>query len=201
MTVQHYRIDRRLGAGGMGEVYLAEDLRLGRPVALKFLPHALKSDPESRARLLTEARAASMLRSPNIAVTYDIGEHAGADFIVMEYVEGELLSQRVANGPLPLRDTVEIGLQVADALDEAHSRGIVHRDIKSANLIRTERGLVKVLDFGLAKFISGTTAKDVTQAQMTMAGMVVGTVSYMAPEQALGRAIDHRSDLFSFGIV
>src|SRR3954451_17812160 len=201
MTVQHYRIDRRLGAGGMGEVYLAEDLRLGRPVALKFLPHALKSDPESRARLLTEARAASMLRSPNIAVTYDIGEHGGADFIVMEYVEGELLSQTVANGPLPMREAIEVGQQVAEALDEAHSRGIIHRDIKSANLMRTERGLVKVLDFGLAKFIGSGAARDVTQAQMTMAGMVVGTVSYMAPEQALGRPIDHRVDLFSLGVV
>jgi non-specific serine/threonine protein kinase len=201
-TVQHYRIDRRLGAGGMGEVYRAEDVRLGRQVALKFLPHAFKADPESRARLLTEARAASMLRSPNIAVTYDIGEEAGADFIVMEYVEGELLSQRVANGPLPLRETVEIGLQVADALEEAHSRGIIHRDIKSANLMRTERGLVKVLDFGLAKFVAhrGTDA-EVTQQQVTMAGMVLGTVSYMAPEQALGRPVDHRSDIFSLGVV
>ena len=201
-TVQHYRIDRRLGAGGMGEVYRAEDIRLGRQVALKFLPHALKADPESRARLLTEARAASMLRSPNIAVTYDIGESGGADFIVMEYVEGELLSQRVANGPLPLRETVEVGLQVADALEEAHSRGIIHRDIKSANLMRTERGLVKVLDFGLAKFVEDRTLDaEVTQQQVTMAGMVLGTVSYMAPEQALGRPVDHRSDLFSLGVV
>lgn len=201
-TVQHYRIDRRLGAGGMGEVYRAEDVRLGRLVALKFLPHGLKADPESRARLLTEARAASMLRSPNIAVTYDIGEHAGSDFIVMEYVEGELLSQRVTNGPLPLRETVEVGLQVADALDEAHGRGIIHRDIKSANLMRTDRGLVKVLDFGLAKFVedrgSGT---EVTQQQVTVAGMVLGTVSYMAPEQALGHPVDHRSDIFSLGVV
>ena len=185
----------------MGEVYRAEDTRLGRPVALKFLPHGLKSDPESRARLLNEARAASMLRSPNIAVTYDIGEDGGADFIVMEYVDGELLSSRVAKGPLPAREVVEIGMQVADALGEAHFRGIVHRDIKSANLMRTERGLVKVLDFGLAKFVSTSGSMDVTQAQLTMAGMVVGTVSYMAPEQALGRSVDHRADLFSLGIV
>jgi serine/threonine protein kinase/tetratricopeptide (TPR) repeat protein len=185
----------------MGEVYRAEDTRLGRPVALKFLPAGLKSDPESRARLLNEARAASMLRSPNIAVTYDIGEDAGTDFIVMEYVDGELLSARVAKGPLPVREVLEVGLQVSDALDEAHTRGIVHRDIKSANLMRTSRGIVKVLDFGLAKFLQTTAASDVTQAQMTMAGMVVGTVSYMAPEQALGRPIDHRADLFSFGVV
>jgi len=203
-TIQHYRIGERLGAGGMGEVFRAEDVRLGRPVALKFLPPELKADPESRARLLNEARAASLLRSPNIAVTYDIGESSGADFIVMEYVEGELLSSRVTKGPLPIRDVVEIGLQVTDALDEAHARGIVHRDIKSANLMRTDRGLVKVLDFGLAKFVrpdGSTEAASVTQPQVTMAGMVVGTVSYMAPEQALGHPVDHRTDLFSLGVV
>ncbi len=188
----------------MGEVYRAEDVRLGRAVALKFLPHELKADPDSRARLLNEARAASLLRSPNIAVTFDIGESGGTDFIVMEYVDGELLSSRVSKGPLAVREVVEIGLQVTDALDEAHARGIVHRDIKSANLMRTERGLIKVLDFGLAKFL--TTDRDgeqthVTQAQVTVAGMVVGTVSYMAPEQALGRAVDHRTDLFSLGVV
>ena len=187
-TIQHYRVGERLGAGGMGEVYLAEDVRLGRPVALKFLPPALKADPDSRARLLNEARAASLLRSPNIAVTYDIGEYAGSDFIVMEYVEGELLSRRVAGGPLPIREVVEVGVQVSDALDEAHGRGIIHRDIKSANLIRTERGLVKVLDFGLAKFLASKEQDGlVTQPQVTIAGMVVGTISYMAPEQALGR--------------
>ncbi len=200
-TVQHYRIGERLGAGGMGEVYRGEDTRLGRPVALKFLPPSLKSDPESRARLLNEARAASMLRSPNIAVTYDIGEEAGTDFIVMEYVDGELLSARLAAGPLPAAEVVDVGVQVADALDEAHARGIIHRDIKSANLIRTARGLVKVLDFGLAKFVTDAGARELTQAQMTMAGMVVGTVSYMAPEQALGRPLDHRADLFSLGVV
>jgi len=202
-TVQHYRIGERLGAGGMGEVYRAEDVRLGRPVALKFLPSDLKADPESRARLLNEARAASLLRSPNIAVTYDIGESSGSDFIVMEYVEGELLSTRVGKGPLPIREVVEIGLQVTDALDEAHARGIVHRDVKSANLMRTDRGLVKVLDFGLAKFVKpdDSEAAAVTQAQVTIAGMVLGTVSYMAPEQALGRPIDRRTDLFSLGVV
>ncbi|MCA1562558.1 MAG: protein kinase [Acidobacteria bacterium] len=201
-TVQHYRIGERLGAGGMGEVYLAEDVRLGRSVALKFLPPSLKADPESRARLLNEARAASALQSPNIAVTYDIGEYGGTDFIVMEHVDGQLLSDRVAKGPLPVREVVEIGMQVADALDEAHRRGIVHRDIKSANLMRTERGLVKVLDFGLAKFLNSAPADtSVTHEQVTMAGMVIGTVSYMAPEQALGRPVDHRADIFSLGVV
>ncbi|MEX1127085.1 MAG: protein kinase, partial [Vicinamibacterales bacterium] len=200
-TVQHYRIIERLGSGGMGEVYRAEDLRLGRPVALKFLPPSLKSDPDSRARLLNEARAASILRSPNIAVTYDIAESDGADFIVMEYVEGETLTARLALGPLPVREAVQTGIQVADALDEAHARGIIHRDIKSANLMRTERGLVKVLDFGLAKILPSADGSDITQAQVTMAGMVLGTVSYMAPEQALGRGVDHRADLFSLGVV
>jgi eukaryotic-like serine/threonine-protein kinase len=200
-TVQHYRITDRLGAGGMGEVYKADDLRLGRPVALKFLPSTLKADPESRARLLNEARAASLLRSPNIAVTYDIGESDGADFIVMEFVEGELLSSRLAAGPLSVREAVEAGIQVADALDEAHSRGIIHRDIKSANLMRTSRGLLKVLDFGLAKFVNRQPATDTTRMQMTMAGMVIGTVSYMAPEQALAKTVDHRADLFSLGVV
>jgi non-specific serine/threonine protein kinase len=199
-TVKHYRVDERLGAGGMGEVYRAEDLRLGRSVALKFLPQAVKADPDSRARLLNEARAASLLNSPNIAVTYDIGEFAGTDFIVMEYVAGELLSARLQAGPLPIREAVDIAMQVADALDEAHARGIVHRDIKPANLMRTDRGLVKVLDFGLAKFLADP-SKEVTRLQMTMAGTVVGTVSYMSPEQALGRPVDHRADLFSLGVV
>jgi eukaryotic-like serine/threonine-protein kinase len=203
--IQHYRIDRRIGAGGMGEIYLAEDVRLGRQVVLKFLSQSLRADPASRARLLNEARAASLLRSPNIAVTYDVGEHDGSDFIVMEYVEGELLSARVAEGPLPLRDVVEVGLQVADALDEAHGRGITHRDIKSANLIRTSRGLVKVLDFGLAKFLPPERRDDNVTLPLTLQhttpGLVVGTISYMAPEQALGRVTDHRVDLFSLGVV
>ncbi len=185
----------------MGEVYRAEDLRLGREVALKFLPPALKADPESRARLLNEARAASLLRSPHIAITYDIGEHGGSDFIVMEYVDGELLSARVAQGPLPPREAVDVGMQVADALDEAHGRGIIHRYIKSATLIRTPRGVTKVLDFGLAKITRVAAGEDVTQPQMTIAGIVIGTVSYMAPEQALGLPLDHRADLFSLGVV
>jgi serine/threonine protein kinase/tetratricopeptide (TPR) repeat protein len=201
-TVQHYRITQRLGAGGMGEVYRADDLRLGRSVALKFLPATLKADPDSRARLLNEARAASLLQSANIAVTYDIGESPdGADFIVMEFVDGELLSNRVSKGPLPIREALDAGIQIADALDDAHSRGIIHRDIKSANLIRTDRGIIKVLDFGLAKIVPGVASSDITQPGVTMAGMVIGTVSYMAPEQALGKPVDHRADLFSLGVV
>jgi serine/threonine protein kinase/tetratricopeptide (TPR) repeat protein len=205
-TILHYHVRERLGAGGMGEVYLAEDTRLGRDVALKFLASGSQTDPERRARLLTEARAASALRSSNIAAIYDIGEYDGSDFLVMEYVEGDVLSSRIARGPLGVREAADIGAQVADALAEAHGRGIVHRDIKSANIIVTTRGQVKVLDFGLAKFVqqpAGNASVDaaLTFAHNTMAGTVLGTVSYMAPEQALGRPADPRSDLFSLGVV
>jgi tetratricopeptide (TPR) repeat protein len=202
-VVSHYRVGERLGGGGMGEVYLAEDTRLGRQVALKFLSPTLASDPESRSRLLNEARAASALRSPAIAVTYDIGEHQGAAFIVMEYVAGELLSARLSKGAVDSPAALDIAVQVADALDEAHGRGIVHRDIKSANLMLDERGRVKVLDFGLARFLESRDASKTgtTMARMTMPGVVLGTVSYMSPEQALGRPVDHRTDLFSLGVV
>jgi serine/threonine protein kinase/Tfp pilus assembly protein PilF len=203
--LQHYRIRERLGAGGMGEVYLAEDTRLGRDVALKFLSAASQADAERRARLLTEARAASALRSSHIAAIYDIGEHDGAVYLVMEYVEGTVLSQRLKEGPVPIREALAIALQVADALSEAHGRGIVHRDVKSANIVVTPRGEAKVLDFGLAKFLqplAGTAAVDARLTfEQTIAGMVLGTVSYMSPEQALGRAVDGRSDLFSLGVV
>jgi serine/threonine protein kinase/Tfp pilus assembly protein PilF len=201
--ILHYRVGQRLGGGGMGEVYLAEDTRLGRQVALKFLAPSAQRDDESRARLVREARAASLLRSPNIAVTYDLLEHGDSLFIAMEYVEGEVLSERVARGPLPVREAVGIAQQVADALDEAHGQNIIHRDIKSANLILTRRGLVKVLDFGLAKFedrLDGT-LRDVTAMQITSPGLVMGTVAYMAPEQLLGGDIDHRVDLFALGVV
>jgi len=205
-TIQHYRIRQRLGKGGMGEVYLAEDTRLGREVALKFLPADAQKDAERRARFLTEARAASALRSSNIAAIYDIGQHEGADYIVMEYVEGDTLSKRVHDGALPVREAVDIATQVTDALADAHSRGIVHRDIKSANIIVTARGQAKVLDFGLAKFLqppSGQASLDsaLTIGEDTMAGTVLGTASYMSPEQALGRNVDQRSDLFSTGVV
>jgi serine/threonine protein kinase/tetratricopeptide (TPR) repeat protein len=202
-TILHYQVRRRLGAGGMGEVYLAEDTRLGREVALKLLPVAEQRDAERRARFLMEARAASALRSSNIAAIYDIGEHEGAIYLVMEYVEGEVLSERVKRGPVAVREAVEIALQVADALSEAHGRGIVHRDIKSANIIITPRGQAKVLDFGLAKFLpNDAVAVDAAPTfERTMAGLVLGTVSYMSPEQALGRPVDARSDLFSLGVV
>lgn len=201
--VLHYRVGQRLGGGGMGEVYLAEDTRLGRQVALKFLAPSVQRDEESRARLVREARAASLLRSPNIAVTYDLVEHGESLFIAMEYVEGETLASRIAKGPLPLKEAVDVAQQVADALDEAHTQSIIHRDIKSANLILTRRGLVKVLDFGLARFEDRHEARvrDVTAMQITSPGLVMGTVAYMAPEQLLGGVIDHRVDLFALGVV
>jgi len=204
-TILQYVIRERLGAGGAGEVYVADDTKLGRPVALKFLHADRRLDADSRARLLREARAASQLRSPNIAVTYELVEHGEVLFIVMEYVEGELLSNRIARGPLPVADAVDIAAQVADALDEAHSRGIVHRDIKSANLIQTRRGLVKVLDFGLAKVEvprSTEAGLRVTpDVLITSPGMVLGTIAYMAPEQLRAEGVDHRVDLFALGVV
>ena len=208
--ILHYKLGERLGAGGMGEVYRAEDTRLGRQVALKFLPSSYQYDPDRRDRFYKEARAASALRSPNIAAIYDLGEYEGSSFIVMELVEGELLSAKLARGPLEVCETIDIAMQIADALDEAHGLGIVHRDIKSSNLIITKRGLVKILDFGLVKVINGiggahaeSTSSEPTSrlGQETAIGVVVGTVSYMSPEQALGHSIDHRSDIFSLGVV
>jgi serine/threonine protein kinase/tetratricopeptide (TPR) repeat protein len=200
-TVLQYHIIERLGGGGMGEVYLAQDQRLGRRVALKFLAAHLDDSGEARERLIREARAAALLRSPHIAVTYDLAEYDGALFIAMEYVEGELLSSQIARGPLPLIEGLDVALQLADALDEAHSRGIVHRDIKSANVMITDRHLVKVLDFGLAKFVN-TRAQDMqTMANATQAGLVLGTLNYMAPEQLTGGVVDSRADLFSTGVV
>lgn len=203
--VQHYQVGPLLGTGGMGAVYRAEDLRLGRQVALKFLA-APEADAEQRARLVREARATSILGSPHVAAIYDIGEHEGRVFIVMEYVDGESLAARIARGPLGVRDAVDIAAQIADALDEAHERGIVHRDVKSANVMIDTRGRVKVLDFGLARFLPAGAdplrpALAAPPAFETLAGTVLGTVSYMSPEQALGRPADRRSDLFSTGVV
>jgi serine/threonine protein kinase/tetratricopeptide (TPR) repeat protein len=199
-SLLHYRVIDRLGSGGMGQVFLAEDTRLGRRVALKFLSAALDTSPEARARLVREAQVAAQLRSPHIAVAYDLVEHERGVFIAMEYVEGELLSTRIARGPLPVAESLDIVLQVADALEDAHGLGIVHRDIKSANLMVTPRQLVKVLDFGLAK---AEPSHDgfATAAALTMAGMVVGTLNYMPPEQLRGGHVDHRADLFALGVV
>jgi eukaryotic-like serine/threonine-protein kinase len=204
--VSHYRIIKMIGAGGMGEVYLAEDMRLGRQVALKFLPASYQYDSERRTRFLKEARAASVLRSPNIAAIYDIGEHDGAMFIAMEYVDGEVLSYRIDRRTLPTDDVIDIAMQTANALEEAHKAGIIHRDVKSSNLIITERGMVKMLDFGLAKMIPENVSIDsadpaVAIGGKTAVGVVLGTVSYMSPEQTLGHDLDTRSDLFAFGVV
>jgi two-component system, LytTR family, response regulator len=203
-SIAHYRVVSRLGEGGMGAVYLADDTRLGRRVALKVLPPGVASDPERMHRFVQEARLASALTHPNVAHIYEIGEHDGVRFLAMEYVEGEPLSVRLERGPLPLADLISVAIQVADALDEAHSKGIVHRDIKPANLMLTPRGHVKVLDFGLAKMASPGSGdarhRDETQV-MTSIGVVMGTVAYMSPEQALGRDVDHRTDLFSLGVV
>jgi len=203
-NIAHYRVVSRLGEGGMGAVYLADDTRLGRRVALKVLPASLAADPERMQRFVQEARLASALTHPNVAYIYEIGEdqigeNRGVRFLAMEYVEGEPLSARLSRGPMPLSELLFIGAQIADALDDAHSKGIVHRDIKPSNLMITPRGYVKVLDFGLAKLEAAGT-RDETQL-ITNAGTVLGTVAYMSPEQALGREVDHRTDLFSLGVV
>ena len=202
-TVQHYEIEDRIGAGGMGEVFRARDTRLGREVALKFIAPPYRGDPDRRARLLKEARAASALRSPAVATTFDIGEEGPDLFIVMELVDGEPLSDRISRGPISVPVVLHMASQIADALDEAQTLGIVHRDIKSANLIMTPRGRVRILDFGLAKMTGDGPGPGADQPTMaaTQLGMVVGTVAYMSPEQAMGKAVDNRSDLFSLGVV
>jgi eukaryotic-like serine/threonine-protein kinase len=204
-SIAHYKILENLGAGGMGEVYLAEDTRLGRKIALKLLPNSYRCDLERRERFLREARAASALRSPNVTTIYDFGENDDAMFIAMEYVEGELLSKRLESGPLDINQAIDIATQVCEALDEAHSLGIVHRDIKSSNVIVTTGGLVKVLDFGLAKIVPHQ-SQPVVDATVelgleTAAGVILGTLAFMSPEQARGPEVDSRSDLFSLGVL
>ena len=202
-TLGHYRVLSRLGAGGMGEVFLAEDTRLERQVALKVLLADVASDPDRMARFTREAKAASALNHSNVATIHDIGEVERISFITMEYVEGQTLADRIDRGPMTPSEVVQIGAQVADALDAAHAKRIIHRDIKSANLMVTPRGQVKVLDFGLAKLAARETraASQDTRSAATMPGMVMGTVDYMSPEQVLGHDVDHRSDLFSLGVV
>ena len=199
-----YEILAPLGAGGMGEVYKARDVRLDRTVAIKVLPAELAADDAFQKRFEREARAASALSHPNIAQVYDVGEQDGTHFIALEYIEGENLRQLVSHGPLDVERIVDLGQQMASALEEAHAQGIVHRDIKSANAVVSRKGQVKLLDFGLARQSKdGARALDsqLSTEAHTQAGVVLGTVPYMSPEQALGKELDARTDIFSLGVV